>query len=116
MKDFLLKNKNTFAWSILIVLALILIVVIFQKLFKGTGYQFFHGMDSSEGDIDYRPDLANDVAKLMLECNKNKECVAFNTEGWLKATLKPKSEWKLYMTTKDKGLYVSKSYLKNLNK
>ena len=48
------------------------------------GWQFFQGLDFDGGDLKGDPALAGDVPGLKAFCHREPQCVAFNTNGWLK--------------------------------
>jgi inositol phosphorylceramide mannosyltransferase catalytic subunit len=58
--------------------------------FNVRGYIFHPGMDSIGNDIG---NVGRNIGKLVKECNRNSMAVAFNTDGFLKYRLQPKSKW-----------------------
>jgi len=71
-----------------------------------SNYEFVQGMDSGGNDIGNGP--ANDIAKLKSMCDANASCKGFNTNGWLKHTLSPRSYWGKWTDEAGKGTYVKK--------
>ena len=52
------------------------------------GYAFYPGKDFSGGDLQGRLDeLRNNIAALKDLCDANTNCVAFNSDGWLKGAV-----------------------------
>lgn len=77
---------------------------------KGPRYKFFPKKDSAGSDIRQMPGLKGDVDALRRACDQTEGCVAFNTEGYLKSDVRPRSEWDEY-PEKTGGLYVKKDKL-----
>jgi len=68
------------------------------------GFRFFPGMDSNGFDIG---NGGRDVPELAKACLKNDAAVAFNTDGFLKSHIQPKSAWrKIPAPGEAEGLYV----------
>lgn len=77
--------------------------------FKVEGYRFFPGKDSSGYDIG---NVGRNVAKVALECNKDQRAVAFNTDGFIKHTLRSRDQWSdIRNDGGNEGLYVKKALL-----
>lgn len=71
-------------------------------------YNFYQGKDSTEGDISQVEDLKDNIDALKLLCDDTPNCIGFNTKAWLKHTIKPQEEWKVWTTDPKKGIYVLK--------
>ena len=70
---------------------------------------FYEGVDSTDGDIKYVG--KNTVSEIMKDASENINCVAFNTLGFLKYTIKDQFTPSLYINSKDAGIYVKRDYL-----
>ena len=60
------------------------------------------GLDFDGGDIEGLGDkssLKDDVPMLVAEASAIERCVAFNTNGWLKSDVPPRSRWKRKQTS-----------------
>ncbi len=79
------------------------------------GYTFYSGLDSLFGDLKYEGDIG--IEKLKIECDKDMECVAFNTLGYIKTSVNRPEEFILIpnYTGINDGLYVKNNnvYLQN---
>ena len=73
---------------------------------KEAGWQFFQGLDFDGGDLKGDPALAGDVPGLKAFCHREPQCVAFNTNGWLKRSLPPRDSWKRWTDIPQHGLYL----------
>lgn len=73
---------------------------------KKQNYFFYPGMDSPGNDIMARGDLIGNVLMLQFICNNAPNCAGFNTNGWLKFTIRPKTEWVVFSNAPKDGLYV----------
>jgi len=67
-------------------------------------YQFEPMMDSGLNDI--RQEKDKNVLELKRICSSTQSCKGFNTNGWLKHTIKPRGEWSKWTTNPTKGLYI----------
>jgi hypothetical protein len=68
------------------------------------GYRFHPGRDSPGFDIG---NVGRDIDVLARECRADPRAVAFNTDGFLKAGLRPASEWTAIRNDDgNEGLYV----------
>ena len=47
-----------------------------------------------------------DVPGLKAFCHREPQCVAFNTNGWLKRSLPPRDSWKRWTDIPQHGLYL----------
>lgn len=70
-------------------------------------YVFYPGMDSGGYDIMQNPNLS--VNQLMSECNAADNCKGFNTNGWLKNTIRPYEDWSKWSTDPAKGFYIDRN-------
>lgn len=110
-----------------IVIALVILIVIFiivmspldtiildmvnpkpkvEDKLKIAGYVFHQGKDSPNGNIGNQADLVDNVTGLSKYCDSMPNCVGFNTNGWVKSSLKPEAEWTRWTEDKSKGLFV----------
>ena len=76
----------------------------------GTGsdlnkFNFFPLKDSSGNDIGNRTGGVEVLAKL---CSSDPNCRGFNSNGWLKHTIRNQSQWSTWTSDPTKGLYVKK--------
>ncbi len=72
------------------------------------GYTKYSNLTSAGNDM-IRLSFGTPLTDLVATCNKNVNCVGFNSGGWLKSALLPQKEWK-------KNVYKGKSldlYVKN---
>ena len=81
------------------------------------------GSDGSSGSIvdkfDFRPFLdssGNDIKRasgninaIASECFSNPRCAGFNSNGWMKHTLRDQSQWSRWTDDSTKGFYVKKA-------
>ena len=67
-----------------------------------TGYTFYPGLDSKDGDIGYR--YTENLIKLKEFADKDPNCKGFNTLGYLKHTINPEREF--ISLPISEGLYV----------
>lgn len=73
---------------------------------KVDGYSFHQGQDSPNGNIGNQADLVNNTTGLAKYCDSMPNCTGFNTNGWVKSSIKPESEWTRWTEDKSKGLFV----------
>jgi hypothetical protein len=75
------------------------------------GFEFEANQESSGGDILGSPFNALDLGALAAKCRGNPTCNAFNTQGWLKHNLRPKTEWRTDFGAGDpcSGIYIKQS-------
>lgn len=72
------------------------------------GYTKYSNLTSAGNDM-IRLSFGTPITDLVATCNKNVNCVGFNSGGWLKSALLPQNQWK-------KNVYKGKSldlYVKN---
>ncbi len=69
-------------------------------------YRFVPYMDSGGNDIKNARGLANNIPELQGTCTALPNCRGFNTNGWLKHTLRPESQWNKWTSDPNKGFYV----------
>jgi hypothetical protein len=69
-------------------------------------YVFYPGKDSGGNDIKQSAADANNVDKLKATCDNTGGCVGFNTNGWLKHTIKPQASWTTWTTDPNKGMWT----------
>lgn len=69
-------------------------------------YMFIQGMDSGGNDIKNMAELKNKVNALKAECDALSNCAGFNTNAWLKHTIKPSNQWRRWTNDPAKGMYV----------
>lgn len=69
-------------------------------------YSFHPYMDSAGNDIRQIRDLVNKVDELKAECDALADCVGFNTNAWLKRSIRPESQWVRWTGDPSKGLYI----------
>jgi hypothetical protein len=68
-------------------------------------YNFYQGVDSGGNDIGNSS--PNTIPALQQVCNENIRCKGFNTNGWVKHTIKPQSLWSKHGgSDPTKGMYV----------
>lgn len=68
-------------------------------------YRFIQGRDSGGNDIRNAKGLANNVPALKAACTALPNCLGFNTNAWLKHTLKPENQWSRWTQDPNKGFY-----------
>ncbi len=79
--------------------------------FELQGYKFFPQLDSPGNDM--LSSTNRNIQELKEQCDKNENCVAFNTAGYLKYKLtSPLVECKFFKTN-DKGIYIKNKHLTN---
>ena len=71
-----------------------------------TKFQFYPMMDSHGNDIKWSN--AGGIEAYAKECMMRTDCQGFNSNGWLKRTVRPQSEWNKWTSDKTKGFYVKK--------
>ena len=72
-------------------------------------FDFHPMMDSWDNDIQQIDfDYINRHEKLAESCLNDPKCKGFNSNGWMKHTIRPKSEWTQWTTSPNLGLYVKK--------
>lgn len=96
-------------YVVLIILAFFVLLYIIQKSSKPEPYIFARGKDSSFNDIKNIPGKTPE--ELKAECDMLENCVGFNTQGWMKHTLKPMTEWVTFEDDPSKGFYYKASAL-----
>ena len=69
-------------------------------------YVFFQGLDSGGNDIGNQ--TPQNVPALIAACNSNPTCKGFNTNGWIKHTIKPQAEWGRWSSDPSQGSYFKK--------
>jgi len=67
------------------------------------GYVFYQGKDSGGNDIGNFPGTPKEI---MIKCNSEAKCKGFNTNGWVKHTILPKSQWSTWTQDPAKGTYL----------
>ena len=73
--------------------------------FSGQKYHFYPAIDSPGGDINKM--IAADIEEMATICNNNPDAVAFNSNGWLKSSIKPKlEEWDLHDIKSTYGTWI----------
>ena len=70
---------------------------------------FHKGVDSSDGDIKCVGKKS--VNELMIEASKDKNCIAFNTLGFLKLKIQPEFTPSQYYSRHNDGIYVKNNYM-----
>ena len=75
---------------------------------KAGSYMYHPGLDSNLGDTVHLPGL--EVNELKAYCDSDSSCVGFNTNGWIKSSLQPRSEWRSWSISAEQGLYVKYRY------
>ena len=73
---------------------------------KVPGYVFYQGYDSNEGDLKRNAANTNNPAMLAAECSELPNCLGFNTNGYLKASTLPLTEWRKWTTDPSGGFYL----------
>jgi hypothetical protein len=68
-------------------------------------FNFFPFKDSSGNDIGKRTGGVEVLAK---QCYSDPNCRGFNSNGWLKHTIRNQSQWSTWTSDPTKGLYVKK--------
>jgi hypothetical protein len=78
---------------------------------EGVSYTFHQGMDSGGYDMSHQGGLANNIPGLKAWCTEREACKGFNTNGWMKNTIRPQSQWYQWEKTGDpnKGMFVKNS-------
>lgn len=71
-------------------------------------FTFYQGKDSSSNDIERYWFTGITINHMAARCNALSNCVGFNTNGWMKHTLKDPSLWRHWTNDSSKGMYVSK--------
>ena len=69
-------------------------------------FNFYPMMDSHGNDIKWSN--AGNVKAFANECNADPNCSGFNSNGWLKHTVRRQSEWLKWTNNTTKGFYVKK--------
>jgi len=70
------------------------------------GFDFYPMVDSYGYDI--KKSSAGGMEDLARECNQDPSCEGFNSNGWLKHTIRDKSQWYKWTSDISKGFYVKK--------
>lgn len=74
--------------------------------FDVEGYRFYPGRDSAGFDIE---NFGRNIDTLASECNKNKQALGFNTDGFIKYQILPFYRWsRIDDKNGNQGLYVKK--------
>lgn len=77
-----------------------------SKTLHFDGWVFYQGFDFDGGDLIKKPHL-RDQPELLIEAARDvPECIALNTNGWLKRQVPPRSTWKHWTNDDRKGLFV----------
>jgi hypothetical protein len=79
-----------------------------------SGYDFYANLDSSGGDISNSDQSS--ISEFAEECDALSNCKGFNTNGWLKHTIKPGRQWTTLGSNPEDGLYVKKTEFESLTK
>ncbi len=69
-------------------------------------FTYYAGKDSNGGDMIYFPDLANNVPALKSWCVANPNCKGFNTNGFMKSTIKTPAYLTPWPIDTTKGVYL----------
>ena len=69
-------------------------------------FDFHPFLDSSGNDIKRASGNINAIAS---ECFSNPRCAGFNSNGWMKHTLRDQSQWSRWTDDSTKGFYVKKA-------
>ena len=78
-----------------------------QDLDKSLAKFDFHPfVDSGGGDIGRLEGGVENYAKV---CSSNSACLGFNSNGWYKNVLKPKSQWGKWTSDHKQGFYTKKT-------
>jgi hypothetical protein len=71
------------------------------------GYIFHQGLDSDSGDIKVITGQNRQTPQQLAQfCSENTNCLGFNTNGWVKQNLLPKSQWTQWTSETTEGFYV----------
>lgn len=73
-------------------------------------YYFYPGMDSNLGDIENAQGMADNVPALKARCDALPNCQGFNTNAWMKSTIKPRAQWNQWTSDPNKGLYTVQQF------
>ena len=68
-------------------------------------FDFHPFVDSGGGDIGRLEGGVENYAKV---CSSNSACLGFNSNGWYKNVLKPKSRWGKWTSDPKQGFYTKK--------
>lgn len=71
-------------------------------------YVYYPMQDSPGNNIRQNVFQKGDIDALKKSCDGYKQCVGFNTDGWLKYQILPTRQWKNWGLDKNKGLYVKR--------
>ncbi len=72
------------------------------------GYVFYPGVDSSGFDL---VNAGRDIAQLATFCDRQMAAVGFNTDGFLKSHIRPRTDWRpVPGIGKGEGLYVKRAF------
>ena len=69
-------------------------------------YEFIQGMDSGGNDIAYQTGTPE---QLKAWCSANPQCKGYNSNGWMKHTIKPRSQWYRYTDNPAQGFFVKRN-------
>jgi glycosyltransferase involved in cell wall biosynthesis len=75
-----------------------------EGLGEFSNYRIFRYLDSSGHDLQY---IAGSIEEIKVQCDRDPECVAFNSLGYLKYRIRPAKEWIPRRNT-EFALYVKK--------
>eukprot|EP00873_Tetraselmis_striata_P009794 jgi/Tetstr1/430058/TSEL_019918.t1 len=78
------------------------------------GYQYFKGQDFDGEDLAHEAALEDNLPALARKCQQMPECQAFNSQGWLKRSLKPYRSWYTWTHLDNKGIFVKQEYAANM--
>ena len=77
-------------------------------------WEFVPGMDSSGHDIG-QLGRGMSIEEMKALAAARPDCVGFNSNGWFKHTLRPRTEWSRWTDDPNKGLYVRKKQAEHRN-
>lgn len=70
-------------------------------------YKFYQGMDPGPFDIPgQQREAIDNIEQLKRLCNEDPTCIAFNTNGWLKWNMAPRTQWARWTEDSKKGMYI----------
>jgi len=73
-------------------------------------YKFFQGLDPGPYDFGtQKRNLIDKVDDLKKVCNETPECLGFNTNGWIKWKIPPKTEWNFWTEQPNQGMYIKEN-------
>jgi hypothetical protein len=71
-------------------------------------YDFYPYMDSGGNDIE-KVSVTGGIGAAAAACNTRSTCRGFNSNGWIKHTVSPQSQWTKWTNDANKGFYMKKS-------